>query len=79
MIVRLLSKSCTFFWPHYVACRILVPWQGTEPMPPAVEEEVPMIVKIPSAEDTINKALLSPSKNFSSVQSLSHVRLFATP
>ena len=59
--------------------RILVPWQGTEPMPPAVEEEVPMIVKIPSAEDTINKALLSPSKNFSSVQSLSHVRLFATP
>ena len=48
-------------------------------MPPAVEEEVPIIVKIPSAEDTTNKALLSPSKNFSSVQLLSHVRLFATP
>ena len=42
-------------------------------MPPAVEEEVPMIVKIPSAEGTTNKALLSPSKNFSSVQLLSHV------
>ena len=26
-----------FFWLHHVACRILVPWSGIEPMPSAVE------------------------------------------
>ena len=26
-----------FFWPHLAACRILVPWPGMEPTPPAVE------------------------------------------
>ena len=25
------------FWPYHVACRILVPNQGSEPVPPAVE------------------------------------------
>ena len=25
------------FWPHPVACGILVPWPGIEPMPPALE------------------------------------------
>ena len=24
-------------WPHHAACRILVPWPGIEPVPPAVE------------------------------------------
>ena len=46
-----------------MACRILLPWQGTEPVPPAVEVEVPMIVKTPGAEDITNKGLLSASKN----------------
>ena len=27
------------FWPHYMACRILVPGQAVEPTPPAVEGE----------------------------------------
>ena len=26
-----------FFWPHCVARRILVPWPGIKPVPPAVE------------------------------------------
>ena len=26
-----------YFWPYHVACKILVPWPGIEPMPPAVE------------------------------------------
>ena len=26
----------TFFWPHLVACGILVPWLGIEPVPPAL-------------------------------------------
>ena len=26
-----------FFWPQHVACRILVPQPGIEPMPPAME------------------------------------------
>lgn len=25
------------FWPHHVACRIFVPNQGSEPVPPAME------------------------------------------
>ena len=25
-----------FFWPHHTACRVLVPWSGIEPVPPAV-------------------------------------------
>ena len=28
------------FWPHYAACRILVPWPGIEPMPPELEAQV---------------------------------------
>ena len=28
-----------FFWPHHMACRILLPQPGTEPMPPAVEAQ----------------------------------------
>ena len=28
-----------FFWPGRVACRILVPQPGTEPVPPAVEAQ----------------------------------------
>ena len=27
------------FRPHHVACRILVPWPGIEPVPPAVETQ----------------------------------------
>ena len=30
-----------FFWPHRVACRILVPWPGIEPVPPVVEAQSP--------------------------------------
>ena len=30
-----------FFWPHCAAYRILVPDQGIEPMPPAVEVQSP--------------------------------------
>ena len=30
-----------FFWPHRVACGILVPQPGIEPMPPAVEGQGP--------------------------------------
>ena len=26
-----------FFWPHHMACRILVPQPGIEPMSPTVE------------------------------------------
>ena len=26
-----------YFWPHHMACRILVPQPGIEPLPPAVE------------------------------------------
>ena len=33
--------SIFFFWPCYMAFRILVPQQGIEPVPPAVEEERP--------------------------------------
>ena len=28
-----------FFWPCCVACGILVPWPGIEPVPPALEAE----------------------------------------
>ena len=28
--------SFFFFWPYYAACRILVPWPGSEPVPPAL-------------------------------------------
>ena len=33
-----ISSQCLFFffWPYYVACRILVPWPGSEPVPPAL-------------------------------------------
>ena len=27
------------FWPHYAACKILVPQPGIEPTPPAVEAQ----------------------------------------
>ena len=30
-----------FFWPHCTACRILVPWPGTEPVPSAVKACIP--------------------------------------
>ena len=30
---------CFVFWPCHAACRILVPWPGIEPMPPAVEAQ----------------------------------------
>ena len=29
--------SFLIFWPHHVACGILVPWQGIEPTPSAVK------------------------------------------
>ena len=28
-----------FFWPHLAACKILVPWPGIKPVPPAVETQ----------------------------------------
>ena len=28
-------------WPRYMVCGILVPWQGIEPVPPAVEAQSP--------------------------------------
>ena len=28
-----------FFWPYSAACRILVPWPGIEPVPPAMEAQ----------------------------------------
>ena len=28
-----------FFWPFCVACRVLVPWPGIKPMPPAVKSQ----------------------------------------
>ena len=27
------------FWPHFTTCRIVVPWPGIEPAPPAVEAQ----------------------------------------
>ena len=30
---------CFAFWLHCTTCRILVPWQGIEPVPPAVEAQ----------------------------------------
>ena len=27
------------FWPHHMACGILVPWPGIKPVPPAVEAQ----------------------------------------
>ena len=31
------TKLLFTFWPCCTACRILVPWSGIEPLPPAVE------------------------------------------
>ena len=31
----------SFFWPHHIVCRILVPWPGIELVPPAVEAQSP--------------------------------------
>ena len=28
------------FWPHHKACRILVPWRETDPVPPAMQAEI---------------------------------------
>jgi len=31
------QKKKKYFWAHCPACRILVPWPGIKPTPPAVE------------------------------------------
>ena len=41
-LVTVVFLFCFFvFWLHHVACGILAPWPGIEPMPPAVEERSP--------------------------------------
>jgi len=34
----LFLKNCFIFWFHYMACGILVPHPGIEPVPPALKE-----------------------------------------
>ena len=41
LFVGWLGFLFSFFWLHHVACEILVPWPGVEPMPPAVEARSP--------------------------------------
>ena len=40
-IYSLNLKNIFIFWPHHVACGILVPWPGIEPIPCAVEVQHP--------------------------------------
>ena len=37
--IYLTSFFFFFFWSYHVACKILVPWPGIEPMPPALEAQ----------------------------------------
>ena len=38
-IILLTYYSFLIFWSHHMACRILVPWPGIEPMPPVLEAQ----------------------------------------
>ena len=67
-----LCSSFFFFWLNCMICRILVLWQGIRARPPAVE------VRRPNT-GLLGKSLPSFNFQFSSVQSLSRVWLFATP
>ena len=40
-IILVLSLNFIYFWPHCAARRILVPWPGIKPVPPAVEAQSP--------------------------------------
>ena len=71
------------FWPYHAACGLLVPWPGIEPMLPAVEAWSPIHWTTREVSE-LNSILCTPSRleyqtyQFSSVQSLSRIRLFAT-
>ena len=76
--VTLLLLFYGFWLLGQEACRILVPWPGTEPTLPALKGEV-LDHWTASEVHRLNFFLEKFSVQFSSVQSLSRVRLFATP
>ena len=46
--------SFSFFWPCHTACRILAPWPGMEPMPPAVMECRVLTTRLPEVPEVLS-------------------------